>query len=285
MAKHLRVILGGRIVADTTTGTNATLTKEEAQGAPVIQLTDHDKVNRYTLLMRDITVPGGYLHYLLNNYSFETKSGNETASYKPPSPPSGTHTYIVDAYLQPGLITSPAIASSRGFTNDNMQDYVQKYGLKLVARTSFYVTANNIVSVDTKSSLIDPPGIAGIGAVVVTDKSKWFKAGSNLTQGQEKYCRCVVEVAAKQPGSCSMEKAWFEKRDDKTCSNPYAVCTHSVGAANTVRNCGDFYDYNNLPNAELEAYANLKGLGVANETPTRSTLIDRINKWKAMVGH
>ena len=105
-------------------------------------------------------------------------------------------------------------------------------------------------------------------------KTSWFKPG--LTEKQEKYCSCVLEVAAKQPGACNLEEAWFEQRDDNTSYNPYAVCAKSVGTS--FRDCGQYYNYDQLPSQLNKAYANLKGLSTMGLSTKE--VIEKIYKWK-----
>jgi hypothetical protein len=79
-----------------------------------------------------------------------------------------------------------------------------------------------------------------------------------LTDQQEKYCRCVVHVAEKQPAACNEDKAWYEKRDGEECYNPYAVCAKTTGT--TSRDCGEHYEYRTMTKNELVGIASLKGI-------------------------
>jgi hypothetical protein len=106
---------------------------------------------------------------------------------------------------------------------------------------------------------------------------KYFKDNTELSDEEQKYCRCVLHVASEQPGACNMEKAWFEKKDNRVCYNPYAVCASRVGT--TTRNCSQSYEFGNLNDDELIAYANLHKIQ-ATEPYNRSMLLDKIASWK-----
>ena len=101
-----------------------------------------------------------------------------------------------------------------------------------------------------------------------------------MNEQEQKYCRCVLEVAAKQPGQCNMEKAWFEQRQGETCYNPYAVCANSVGTSSRI--CGENYNWSALPDEMLTAYANLNNIQVSGYS--RQEVIRGIMQWKAMKG-
>jgi len=76
-----------------------------------------------------------------------------------------------------------------------------------------------------------------------------------LTDPQQRYCRCVLHVAAQQSPSCLSEQAWFATREGKQCYNPYAVCAASV---HTSSHCSPSYAFDNIPTQELYAYALLR---------------------------
>jgi hypothetical protein len=74
-----------------------------------------------------------------------------------------------------------------------------------------------------------------------------------LSPGETKYCDCLLEVQAKG-----------------TAVNPYAVCTHSVGAENQVHRCGDYYDFEAIKRenpALLVAFADLHHIKYASTDP------------------
>ncbi len=84
--------------------------------------------------------------------------------------------------------------------------------------------------------------------------SGYFSTQSPLDEKQQKYCRCLMHVAAQQPAWCLREKAWRQTRSGVGCYNPYAVCTASVKRQGTVECSGNF-DFARVPDNELVAYA------------------------------
>lgn len=77
-----------------------------------------------------------------------------------------------------------------------------------------------------------------------------------LSPQQEKYCSCVVDVAAKQSDECLSEKGFGGGK----CYNPYAVCAHSTGT--TARHCSPYYDYDAMSEEEKRKLSLLKGKSV-----------------------
>lgn len=77
------------------------------------------------------------------------------------------------------------------------------------------------------------------------------------TPEQEKWCRCVLEVAAKG-------------------NNPYAVCSKSVGTS--YRKCTEnYYDFPNMPLPQLQAYADLHHLTIS---PDRTEQLKTVEQYK-----
>lgn len=71
-------------------------------------------------------------------------------------------------------------------------------------------------------------------------RDPYFHENTHLTEEQKKYCRCVMHVSA------------------KNVTNPYAVCTKSVGRDSKI-NCYPEYDFSNIPTAESNAYLRQEG--------------------------
>ena len=105
-----------------------------------------------------------------------------------------------------------------------------------------------------------------------TRNSYFFKRGSDLTEKEEKYCRCVLKVGEKQPESCNLS----EKGRGK-CYNPYAVCAKSVGT--TSRRCGENYNFEELSDEQIKAYARLSKISIPRPY-NRQEMLNRIYKWK-----
>jgi hypothetical protein len=93
----------------------------------------------------------------------------------------------------------------------------------------------------------------------------------DVNQKEKKYCNCVLKTSSKQPEKCLREKRWYEIVDGKKCYNPYAVCASST-KGNSKR-CYKIYDFEDLSDEELKAYANLRGLEIDEN---RDVLLERI---------
>lgn len=220
----------------------------------------------FTVVMYDISAPSSqnpinspYVHYLAVNIPNNSQSGDIVLSYTPPSPPpnSGAHTYITDTYLQTGRISISPISNRANFP---LNEFIQRYGLQLVDRKWFNLETN------TKSP-----------SNGVYSNSSWFN--TNLNEQDEKYCRCILQVAGKQPPACNIERAWFKTRDGKKCVNPYAVCHSSVQRESGRPVCGPYYNFNNIPDQELIGYASLNRINIP-QPYNREQMIENIYQWK-----
>ena len=80
---------------------------------------------------------------------------------------------------------------------------------------------------------------------------------NDLTEKQNKYCDCLLDVAAKQPESCLTEKKWFQNIEGKKCANPYAICAKSTGGS--TRDCSKNYDFDAMTDQQLITYSHLHG--------------------------
>lgn len=260
----------------------------------------------YTVIMYDIDAPypapnnyiSPYLHLLITNIKgMDIGNGDQLIQYQSPHPPSDSlpHTYNVDIYLQKGNIVP---VEHRVRVNFNLMGFVNDHELQLVDRTSFKVgsvvaTAGSLLPIP--SSIAVPPtpiqssvSISHTPSLVPSPRkaetTNYFKPDTNLTEKQQKWCRCVLKVADKQRGGCNIERAWFETRDGKTCYNPYAVCSASVGTS--TRECGKNYDFDSFSDNHLLAYAELHQKdkdGIIIEIPdpyNREVMLRNIKRWK-----
>lgn len=89
------------------------------------------------------------------------------------------------------------------------------------------------------------------------EKKNFFKKGSKLTEGQKKYCRCVLEV--------------------EHVANPWATCAGSTH--NSYRDCGQEYNWYTLPSQALRNYARNSRIEI-NKNDTDDQVRMKINKWK-----
>lgn len=97
-----------------------------------------------------------------------------------------------------------------------------------------------------------------------------LRSDTSLNERQQAFCSCVAKVAAKQPDACLLEKAWFDKRDGKTCANPFPICVKSTGTSS--RGCIKEYDYDAMSDVTLRGLAYLHGIPVPQPF-NRSTVI------------
>jgi hypothetical protein len=105
----------------------------------------------------------------------------------------------------------------------------------------------------------------------------YFKPGVPLNDLQKKYCRCTAHVRAGQPKWCLQEHAWFQRRDNQTCYNPYPVCKDSTGFRENVE-CSQYFNFNAFPDKELIAYA-LERLLPIPQPYNREALIQRLEDY------
>lgn len=91
--------------------------------------------------------------------------------------------------------------------------------------------------------------------VAPKDKEHWVSGLGDSNSPESKYCRCLLEVES--------------KGNDYSA---YGVC-HSATHPSGNPHCGQYYNFENLPDAELRAYAKLHSLSTAG---TNEQIIDRI---------
>jgi len=89
------------------------------------------------------------------------------------------------------------------------------------------------------------------------EKKKFFKKGSKLNEKQKDYCRCVLEV--------------------ENVVNPWATC--AKGIHTSYHDCGQEYDWYNLPSRALRNYARNSKIQI-NKNDTDDQVREKINKWK-----
>ena len=176
-----------------------------------------------TIVIYDMTAPNAeyptkspFVHFLeINIPENRMDLGNVILPYIKPSPPpnTGKHVYVIDIFDQSDPITEFSIPRERF----PVLEFVNQYGLKHIERQIFQ-TEKRISGFD----------------------------GANSDSGDDKYCRCVVDVAARQPEACNLEKAWFERREGRKCANPYAVCHKSIQGESGRPDCGEYIRLNEM---------------------------------------
>jgi phosphatidylethanolamine-binding protein (PEBP) family uncharacterized protein len=91
------------------------------------------------LIMYDPDAPDGtYLHYLLTNIpNGIITNGNTIIEYMPPSPPSGTHRYIFEQYIQ--ISNIDIVVNQRD--NFDLKKFIENNNLKKIGQKIFRVSA------------------------------------------------------------------------------------------------------------------------------------------------
>lgn len=125
------------------------------------------------------------------------------------------------------------------------------------------------------------PQVPQVKEVPQAQDLSYFKDNADLSEKEQKWCRCILHVAAKQTDKCleDVVKNAYKTFDGKQCYNVYAVCSGKIGTS--CRKCGGNYEYKNIPDAELVAYSKIKKL-VIPVPYSRDIMIQRIMEWKKL---
>lgn len=220
-----------------------TLEEDDAQGELNYDFPRY-KNEHYTVMVYDETV--SYLHYLAINIS-RKDDGEEIISYKPPTPPSGTHRYAFIIYLQNGIIDLESAPKRSQF---NLKAFVKKHDLEETDVIPFKVKHTD-----------DPP----------QDKRGQTKE-TKQNEREGKYCSCVVKVAAKNTPECNKGKKW----PSSGCYNPYAVCAKSTKTSS--RGCYKYYQFEDFDDDQLEAFMDLENIK-HKAHPKREDMLRDIKQW------
>jgi len=105
------------------------------------------------------------------------------------------------------------------------------------------------------------------------DPNEYYDSTTTLTEQEQKYCRAVLHVAAKQDQWCLEGKNWFGKNPEtgKTCTNPYAIASKTVPRT-TRPDCLLDLKLDNIPEEELEAEASLHKMTIAQLIEKQNTM-------------
>ncbi len=250
----------------------------------------------YTVIMFDMDTPypapnnvnSPFLHLLITNIKgMDIAKGDSLIEYMPPSPPADSlpHAYNLDVYLQKNSIRPVQHTVRKNF---NLMGFVERHNLTLVDRSSFKVgqivpTPSVVARIPSSVSMMIVPSLEDRKP----ETTNYFLPGSDLTDKQKSWCRCVLHVANRQRGACNIERKWTEGRR-KECVNPYAICSASVGTS--VRTCGANYDFGSISDDELITYSELHQKskdGIIIEIPdpyNRETMLANIKRWKELKG-
>ena len=105
--------------------------------APLVSFVADPPDELYTIILSDPnSADPSYLHWLVINIPGErVAEGQAVVPYQPPNPPSGTHNYYVDLYVQKEKLDFVA----PGRTGFNIDDFVAKYNLTKAGTKSIKV--------------------------------------------------------------------------------------------------------------------------------------------------
>jgi len=198
----------------------------------------------HTVILYDMDAPypspyntmSPYIHWLVYNIrDGDLSKGTTAITYEPPDPPedSPSHTYKLVIFRQLEPIT-PMIPEIRN--NFPLSRFINKHNLLWISEFQFSVIPSN-----SSNSNNNP-------------NSFFFKEDSTLTEGEEKFCRCYLKVAAKGK-----------------VRNPYAICAKSVGT--TSRKCGESFDFEAMPDDLLIAYLKVHKLEVPSPYNRKQALL------------
>lgn len=202
----------------------------------------------HTLIVYDLSAPNvrsplnsPYLHFLeVNIPGSRIDQGDIIVPYMSPAPPkdSGDHVMVVDVYEQIH-VTSPILVEKR--QSFPLAYFIQGNRMTPIRRLVFRLRSG------TKTTPYNGNYSSG----------DWVQG---LTTEDAKYCRCVVEVAGRQPQTCNLEKSWFEYRDGRHCANPYPICHASIKGESGRPECKQHYVIDKMPYSALQGLASLNNI-------------------------
>jgi hypothetical protein len=213
----------------------------------------------HTLMIYDINM-SNYLHLLIVNIpGNDILSGNVLISYEPPTQKNKIeHRYVFEIYKQKYELN----IRKNSRLNFRIDQFIEKNELTLFGNDTLVLNFNTskfkkqgakqVSRVSSKS----PSRVSRVSKTSKVSKSPSSHIiipNTDLTEREQKYCSCLIDVAAKQPESCITEKAWFKKKDGKVCYNPYAICAKSTKTSS--RKCSANYNYEAMSDDQLIAYA------------------------------
>lgn len=217
---------------------------------------------KYSIIMYDLDAPktSPHLHLLITNIpGTDITRGNMLQRYVPPSPPSNSapHRYNIDLYIQ-----GKNVSKNVSFPVDK---FVREHGMVLIGSKTIVVDpSTSMFYIEQSIPSMPQPTIPQQQPTIPQPKSyshyEIIRSDTGLTDQEQRYCACLVGVAAKQPAECLLEKAWYERREGKVCANPYPVCTKSVGT--NIHKCSPHYKYPEMSDEQLIGFANLHGIDV-----------------------
>lgn len=257
-----------------------------------------------------------FLHWLQMNVSTKNPRGDVIVPYMPPQPPADSppHQYDFVLFQQPQYLDRKQYGlqppSQRG--NFDVTQFQKQYGLQWIdtaamvsgfiqhpqKKQSSHNNRNNVVVENDPDglSVVAPPKATSTTRVRATKQQQqrqqkipggklaYMLPGAPITDADARTCRCTLHVGAKQPEWCLEEHAYFQKRKNpstgriESCYNPYAVCVSSTQHAYPGV-CTEYFNFDEIPDDELRAYAHLHA-GIKVPKPwTREAQMQEIRKY------
>ena len=136
-----------------------------------------------------------------------------------------------------------------------------------------YVNKNNLGESTPISKVVGSNSKGNTSAVESESKEDWIKKNTQETPQQKKYCRCLLEVAAKQTDKCLTSGT----KGTKGCPEPHAICARSTGTSTGRTPCD--HDFDSMPNEYLIAFLELHGKPVPKSLD-RSSLLSAVKQYK-----
>jgi len=268
----------------------------------------------YTLALIDIDAPypdhptsAPFIHWLQMNMSSQNPRGDFIVPYMPPQPPadSPAHQYDFVLFQQPQYFdrTKYGLHAPTHRANFDTTGFQQQYGLQWIDTAAMFSGFIRQALHDGTPNNNDPDGSSIMSSessfetkapnrIISTQKQQqipggkleYMLPGAPITDADARTCRCTLHVGARQPEWCLEEHAYFEKRKNQTtgriesCYNPYAVCVSSTKHAYPGV-CTEYFDFDEIPDDELRAYAHLHA-GIKVPKPwTRQAQMQEIRKY------
>lgn len=219
------------------------LSIDETRGKLFITTSYKASENQYlAIIMYDNTVN----KFMLVKVNIKNGGSEILRNYEPLRAPQIAHDILIGVYEHSNEINSVK-------PGDTLLSFTKRNNMTLLEKLVFFILPHSKQNMD--------------------GKDKRIKSGS-LSDAEQKYCRCLLDVVAKNPEECH-KKQWRQKG----CYNPYAVCRKSV---HTSTKCGTHYNFDEMTKEDLEAYARLKEIEVPHSY-NKEQLLNKIKSTKSPI--
>ena len=240
---------------------------------PSVSWISADPNNYFTLIVYSLDHPHSpYVNFLAVNIPGSLLQDSDIVF--PYERLSGIGTIRIDLFLQTSLVDplDPVIQSRANF---DLVGFISRYGVVNVANMFVNVISHSTIP---SSTIVIPrfprsSRSPRLSSPIRDNGENIIRVDSTLSEQQQKYCRCVLKVAAKQPAECDLSKG-----RTGNCSNSYAICSSSTHGSN--KQCGENYNFEGMDDIYLKAYAELSRVPIPSPYD-RQTMINNIYSWKA----